>query len=131
MITMMIGHNAIRKPSRDAVIQLINDSFHTVIARTIDTSREPNAALYVGHFSTINAKISQRIGLNPSMKCRNSIHNPLKPKALYNEYVTTGTTFWGCIKKKLIDSGYNLTGILKKHEKWARWSPVPKKKKKK
>ena len=76
-MTMMIGHNAIRKPSRDAVIQLINDSFHTVIARTIDTSREPNAALYVGHFSTIKAKISQRIGLNPSMKCRKFIQTGL------------------------------------------------------
>ena len=130
-MTMMIGHNAIRKPSRDAVIQLINDSFHTVIARTIDTSREPNAALYVGHFSTIKAKISQRIGLNPSMKCRKFIQTPSKTTALYNEYATTGTTFWGCIKKKFIDSGYNLTGILKKHEKWARWSTEPKKERKK
>ena len=93
MMTMMIGHNAIRKPSRDAVIQLINDSFHTVIARTIDTSREPNAALYVGHFSTIKAKISQRIGLNPSMKCRKFIQTPSKTTALYNEYACTGMPF--------------------------------------
>ena len=93
MITMMIGHNAIRNPSKDAVIQLINDSFHTVIARTMDTSREPNAALNVGHFSTINAKISQRIGLNPSMKCRKFIHTPSKTTALYNEYLCTGMPF--------------------------------------
>ena len=121
MITMMIGHNAIRKPSRDAVIQLINDSFHTVIARTIDTSREPNAALYVGHFSTIKAKISQRIGLNPSMKCRKFMQTPSKTTALYNEYACTGMPF--STRKKRIPM---LPFSMNKNEKSGqRWSPVP------
>ena len=121
MITMMIGHNAIRNPSSEAVRQLINDSFHTVIPRMMDTSREPNAALYVGHLSTINAKISQRIGLNPSMKCRKFIQTPSKTTALYNEYACTGMPF--STRKKRIPM---LPFSMNKNEKSGqRWSPVP------
>ena len=73
IITTIIGHRAIKKPSQAAVTvfkklccQIATDSSTEII-------KEPKAALYVGHPSTVSANISHKMGQSPKIKYRKLI----------------------------------------------------------
>ena len=77
MITIMIGHTAIAKPSARADAISMIGICQYVMARMALMIKEPIAALNVGHLKRVNATISHRIGNNARINTNRFKISPL------------------------------------------------------
>ena len=69
----MIGHSAIKKPSQAALIVFRKLCCQIATDNSAEIIKEPKAALYVGHPSTVNANISHKMGQSPKIKYKKFI----------------------------------------------------------
>ena len=73
IMTTIIGHSAIKKPSPAALIVFRKLWCQIAMDKSAEIIKEPKAALYVGHPSTVSANISHKMGQSPKIKYRKLI----------------------------------------------------------
>ena len=85
-MTTIIGHNAIRKPSK-AAVQVSNTlCCHMATDNKALMINDPKAALNVGHPSTVSAKINHNMGQSPKTKYKKLISSLPYMWALYQSH---------------------------------------------